>query len=134
MVYVAISHISCHACETEESQKGSYAGARAAHMKILYPELVYGAIASSGRCLLHNVGVSPTQLYSGVTHATLSVWEYYEVIRKAADPTCSAHIENAIMTIDTLLQIPYLKDAVKGLFGLRELEQDDDFASVLEVS
>ena len=29
--------------------QGSYAGARAAHMKILYPELVYGAIASSGR-------------------------------------------------------------------------------------
>ena len=27
---------------------GSYAGARAAHMRILYPDLVYGAIASSG--------------------------------------------------------------------------------------
>lgn len=104
-------------------------------MKILYPELVFGAIASSGRCsLVHNVAVSPTQLYSGVTHATLSNWEYYEVIRKAADPTCSAHIENAITTIDTLLQIPYLKDVVKALFGLRELEHDDDFASILEVS
>lgn len=28
--------------------QGSYAGARAAHMRVLYPELVYGAIASSG--------------------------------------------------------------------------------------
>jgi hypothetical protein len=27
---------------------GSYAGARAAHMRILYPDIVYGAIASSG--------------------------------------------------------------------------------------
>lgn len=27
--------------------KGSYAGARAAHMRVLYPELVFGAIASS---------------------------------------------------------------------------------------
>jgi hypothetical protein len=29
--------------------QGSYAGARAAHMKILYPDLVFGAIASSGK-------------------------------------------------------------------------------------
>jgi len=28
--------------------KGSYAGARAAHMRLLYPDLVFGAIASSG--------------------------------------------------------------------------------------
>ncbi|KAG6371555.1 hypothetical protein JVT61DRAFT_9261 [Boletus reticuloceps] len=94
---------------------GSYAGARAAHMKILYPDLVFGAIASSG-----------------VTHAVLSNWEYYEVIRKAADPACSAHLENAITTVDTLLQFPVLKDVVKALFGLHELKHDDDFVSVLE--
>ena len=29
--------------------QGSYAGARAAHMRILYPDLVFGAIASSGK-------------------------------------------------------------------------------------
>ncbi len=28
--------------------QGSYAGARAAHMRVLYPDLVFGAIASSG--------------------------------------------------------------------------------------
>ncbi|KAF8557400.1 peptidase S28 [Imleria badia] len=94
---------------------GSYAGARAAHMKILHPELVFGAIASSG-----------------VTHAALSNWEYYEVIRKAADPECSAHLENAIATVDILLQFPFVKGVVKALFGLHELEHDDDFASVLE--
>ncbi|KAG8220180.1 putative extracellular serine carboxypeptidase S28 [Butyriboletus roseoflavus] len=110
---------------------GSYAGARAAHMKILYPELVFGAIASSGRCLLHSA-VHTLSVIPGVTHATLSNWEYYEVIRKAADPTCSAHIENAITTIDFLLQLPYLKGIVKALFGLQALEHDDDFASVLE--
>lgn len=32
---------------------GSYAGARAAHMKVLYPELVFGAIASSGACHIY---------------------------------------------------------------------------------
>ncbi|KAF8845504.1 peptidase S28 [Paxillus ammoniavirescens] len=93
---------------------GSYAGARAAHMKVLYPDLVFGAIASSG-----------------VTHAALSNWEYYEIIRKAADPVCSAHIENAIKTIDALLEVPHLKQLIKGLFGLQGLE-NDDFASVIE--
>lgn len=131
MVYVHESH---HTCETEETQKGSYAGARAAHMKILYPELTFGAIASSGRCLVLVAIVTRPYSYTGVTHATLSNWEYYEVIRKAADPVCSAHIENAITTIDTLLQIPFLKDVVKALFGFHELKHDDDFVSVLEVS
>ncbi|KAH7883989.1 peptidase S28 [Phlebopus sp. FC_14] len=94
---------------------GSYAGARAAHMKVLYPELVYGAIASSA-----------------VTHAALSNWEYYEIIRRAADPTCSAHLENAAKTIDSLLAVPHLRQFVKALFGLHALENDDDFVSVLE--
>lgn len=46
---------------------------------------------------------------------------------------CSSHIENTISTVDSLLQIPYIKGLIKGLFGLQGL-YDDDFASVLEVS
>jgi hypothetical protein len=34
---------------------GSYAGARAAHMRVLYPDLVFGAIASSGAHLLFSI-------------------------------------------------------------------------------
>lgn len=94
---------------------GSYAGARSAHMKILYPELLFGAVASSA-----------------VTHATLSNWEYYEVIRQAADPNCAAHIENTVKTLDDLLEIPYLNPYVKALFGLQDLKHDDDFMSVIE--
>ncbi|KAH7925596.1 peptidase S28 [Leucogyrophana mollusca] len=94
---------------------GSYAGARAAHMRVLYPDLVFGAIASSG-----------------VTHASLENWEYMEIIRAAADPTCSTHLEKAISTIDSLLAIPHLRVALKALFGLAGLEHDEDFASVLE--
>ncbi|KAJ6611408.1 serine carboxypeptidase S28-domain-containing protein [Mycena sp. CBHHK59/15] len=94
---------------------GSYAGARAAHMKILYPDLVYGAIASSG-----------------VTHASIVNWEYMEIIRTAADPKCSAHLENAIQTIDKILASGRLARPLKALFGLSELRHDDDFASVLE--
>ncbi|GBE84978.1 Probable extracellular serine [Sparassis crispa] len=94
---------------------GSYAGARAAHMKILYPNLVYGAIASSG-----------------VTHASLENWEYMEIIRRAADPQCSLNLEQAIEAIDVILTVPLLKDALKSLFGLAGLEHDEDFVSLLE--
>ncbi|KAF7299748.1 hypothetical protein HMN09_00980700 [Mycena chlorophos] len=93
---------------------GSYAGARAAHMKILYPELVYGAIASSG-----------------VTHASILNWEYMDLIRTYADPVCSAHLQNAISTVDKLLGTK-LRRPLKALFGLGNLTHDDDFASVLE--
>ncbi|KAH8114486.1 peptidase S28 [Phellopilus nigrolimitatus] len=94
---------------------GSYAGARSAHMRVLYPELVFGAIASSG-----------------VTHAAIELWEYMEVIRKAADPECSKHIETSIAAIDyVLLHTPHLRKPLKALFGLAGLEHDDDFASLL---
>ncbi|KAJ6508343.1 serine carboxypeptidase S28-domain-containing protein [Mycena sanguinolenta] len=94
---------------------GSYAGARAAHMKILYPDLVYGAIASSG-----------------VTHAAIMNWEYMEIIRKAADPVCSGHLENSIKTIDAILSNGRLARPLKALFGLQDLRHNDDFASVIE--
>ena len=73
----------------------------------------------------------------GVTHATLQNWEYNEIIRKAADPKCSAHIVNSISTIDDILlgsSPSFVKHQLKNLFGLGELEHDEDFASVLEVS
>ncbi|KAI0648136.1 peptidase S28 [Trametes meyenii] len=94
---------------------GSYAGARAAHMKVLYPDLLFGAIASSG-----------------VTHASLENWEYMEIIRRAADPECSQNLQTSIEIIDALLDIPITRKPLKALFGLAELEHDEDFASLLE--
>jgi hypothetical protein len=85
-------------------------------MRILYPDLVYGAIASSA-----------------VTHATIVNWEYMEIIRRAAPPRCSAQLENTIRTIDGILSSGRLSRPLKMLFGLGELRHDDDFASVLEV-
>ncbi|PFH51231.1 hypothetical protein AMATHDRAFT_59519 [Amanita thiersii Skay4041] len=92
---------------------GSYAGARAAHMRVLYPELVYGAIASSA-----------------VTHAALENWQYMEIIRNAADPKCSQRLESAIKTIDGLLAFPPSAGLIKRVFGLPDLE-NDDFAALL---
>ncbi|EDR12996.1 uncharacterized protein LACBIDRAFT_312108 [Laccaria bicolor S238N-H82] len=96
---------------------GSYAGARAAHMRVLYPDLVYGAISSSG-----------------VTHATLQNWQYMEVIRTAADAKCSSNLVNSIERIDAILahSPDFIKRQLKGLFGLQNLQNDDDFASMIE--
>ncbi|KAN0131018.1 peptidase S28 [Lactarius tabidus] len=93
---------------------GSYAGARAAHMRVLYPDIVFGAIASSA-----------------VTHAVLTNWEYMDVIRLAADPKCSSNLVNSITTIDSLLKIRTLRGQLKKLFGLGGLASDQDFVSVL---
>jgi hypothetical protein len=95
---------------------GSYAGARAAHMRVLYPNVTFGAIASSG-----------------VTHAALSNWEYMEVIRLAADKKCSRNLQHGIEQVDHII----LKDkskllALKSLFGLQNVTHSDDFASVLQ--
>ncbi|KAI0059615.1 peptidase S28 [Artomyces pyxidatus] len=91
---------------------GSYAGARSAHMKVLYPDIVYGSLASSA-----------------VTHAALSNWEYMDVIRLAADPVCSANLVRSIEVVDSLLQNPQTHNLVKGLFNLTGLESDQDFVS-----
>jgi hypothetical protein len=72
----------------------------------------------------------------GVTHASLQNWQYMDIIRNAADPKCSNHLVNSISTIDDILcNSPSLvKRQLKNLFGLADLEHDEDFASVLEVS
>ena len=71
-----------------------------------------------------------------VTHASLQNWEYMEIIREAADTKCSEHIVNSINTIDDVLHnySSFFKRQMKNLFGLGDLEHDEDFASILEVS
>ncbi|KAI0247490.1 hypothetical protein BJV78DRAFT_1285481 [Lactifluus subvellereus] len=80
---------------------GSYVGARAAHMRVLYPDLVFGAIASS------------------------------DIIRLAADPKYSSNPVKIITIVDSLLKFAPLRGRLKKLFGLSELESDKDFVSVI---
>jgi len=68
-----------------------------------------------------------------VTHAVLTNWEYMDVIRLAADPKCSSNLVKSISTVDGLLKVGYLRGPLKKLFGLGELESDQDFVSVLTV-
>ena len=99
---------------------------------ILYGELLLRAVWDSSwrsRWLL-NIFIL------AVTHASLQNWGYMDIIREAADPKCSYHLVNSIRTIDDILcnSPSFLKHQLKNLFGLGDLEHDDDFASVLEVS
>ena len=74
-------------------------------------------------------------VHSAVTHAALENWQYMDIIREAADPTCADHLVNSIKTIDSiLLHSPaFIKRQLKNVFGLGELKHDEDFVSVLEV-
>ncbi|KAI0735846.1 peptidase S28 [Earliella scabrosa] len=102
-------------CGTDHMWSGSYGGARAAHMRVLYPDLVYGAISSSG-----------------VTHATVVDWRYFDIIRQYAPQDCMAQVVKAIDEVDRLLERSNkTRNAVKALFGLSGLSYDPDFASLL---
>ena len=58
-----------------------------------------------------------------------------DVIRRAADPGCSRRLQESITAIDhILLDVPRLRTPLKSLFGLADLEHDDDFADLLSVS
>src|SRR5882762_7606612 len=106
-------------------------------MKVLYPDIVYGAIASSGTaCDFFAAWVAfscAIMLYTAVTHAAITNWEYMDVIRRAADRKCSANLVHTIALIDTLLKVPPLRKPLRSLFGLADLEHDIDFVSLLTV-
>lgn len=107
-------------------------------MRVLYPDLVYGAISSSGSSFSPSfppLNNRPLSSLLGVTHAALQNWQYMEVIRTAADAKCSSNLVNSIREIDAILAHSpnFIKRQLKRLFGLQNLENDDDFASMMEV-
>lgn len=54
-IYYGVSPSPVNAVIFLYDVQGSYAGARAAHMRILYPDITYGAIASSGKHTLQSL-------------------------------------------------------------------------------
>ena len=86
-------------------------------MRVRYPDIVFGAIASSG-----------------VTYATVVDWQYYDIIRQFGPSDCIKQVQKTVETVDELLSVPKTHDVIKGLFGLANLTHDEDFASVLSVS
>jgi hypothetical protein len=60
----------------------------------------------------------------------------YSTIRLAADPSCSANLQQAVVAIDAVLTSGngWVKKTLKGLFGVADLSHDEDFASLITVS
>ncbi|KAI3552936.1 serine carboxypeptidase S28 [Colletotrichum abscissum] len=94
---------------------GSYAGAFAAFLRKLYPEVFWGGISSSG-----------------VTAAIIDYWEYYEGARLFSPGDCAETTQKLTEVVDKILlgKSETDKSQLKDLFGLGPLE-DDDFASTL---
>ena len=92
---------------------GSYAGAFAALLRKIYPDVFAGAISGSG-----------------VPQVYLDFWEYLEAARTYVDPACVEMSETLVQIIDRTLTHPgdrQLADTLKGFFDLVDLP-DDDFA------
>lgn len=102
-------------------------------MRKLYPDITYGAIASSGECpcnLAPHLVLKSARI-SAITHATVDYSDYWEAIMRNADPICVEHIASAIKTIDKIIDTPLMFTPLKALFGLKYLKHEDDFASVI---
>ncbi|KAF2872853.1 serine carboxypeptidase S28-domain-containing protein [Massariosphaeria phaeospora] len=96
---------------------GSYAGAQAAFLRVVYPDTFWGAISSSG-----------------VTTAIYDYWEYYEPIRQFAPPDCVRNTQTMVDVVDSILLHDDQKDKVARLqeaFGLGQITDKRDFANVL---
>lgn len=78
-------------------------------MRVLFPDLVFGAIASSG-----------------VTRAEVNAWAYYDIIRRAAPKNCSAQLVKAVKEVDSFLENPKTNAKLKALFGVAGLTLDAD--------
>ncbi|KAF1916674.1 serine peptidase-like protein [Ampelomyces quisqualis] len=96
---------------------GSYAGAQAAFLRVVYPETFWGAISSSG-----------------VTVAIYDYWQYFEPARLYGPPDCVKNTQILIDIVDNILlganntaKIQQLKD----VFGLGNITDNRDFAGTI---
>lgn len=97
---------------------GSYAGACSAFARKLFPEVWWGAIASSA-----------------VTTAIINFWEYMEPIRLKANSNCIEILESNVKLIDNLISLnqPFVTDQLKLYFGLPNITDQVDFVNTLSL-
>jgi hypothetical protein len=96
---------------------GSYAGAFAAFLRKIYPDVFWGAISSSG-----------------VTAAIVDYWEYYEASRLFGPEKCVRLTQDLVYLVDNILlgENGTTKQTLKEVFGLGHLDHDTDFVNVLK--
>ncbi|KAI1097323.1 peptidase S28 [Jackrogersella minutella] len=96
---------------------GSYAGAFVAFLRVLYPDVYYGAISSSG-----------------VPEAIWDYWKYFEAATVYGPPACVETTRKLTHIIDNILIGQKGSDYVgklKAAFGLPNVTYDNDFASAI---
>jgi hypothetical protein len=71
---------------------------------------------------------------TGVTEALINDWEYFEVVRKAANSECMSRLEAAVLQIDSIIADGKHTKALKTLFGLQNITHDVDFVSTIAAS
>ncbi|KAH8924703.1 peptidase S28 [Atractiella rhizophila] len=89
---------------------GSYPGAKAAIMKVTYPTVFFGNIASAS-----------------VVGAKADMWEYYDLVRKNLPPPCACLLVTFTDAIDRVLAMndSSLNQELYKTFGLSGGEADD---------
>jgi hypothetical protein len=96
---------------------GSYAGAFVAFLRVIYPDLFWGAISSSG-----------------VTKAIWDYWQYYEPVVQFGPPDCIKTTQKLTNVVDNILlkhNDPKTVATLKAAFSLSNMTYIDDFANQL---
>ncbi|KAI2608715.1 peptidase S28 [Hypoxylon fragiforme] len=96
---------------------GSYAGAFVAFLRVLYPDVYFGAISSSG-----------------VPEAIWDYWKYFEAAAVYGPPACVETTQKLTHVVDNILIGKKGSDSVaqlKAVFGLPNVTYDNDFASAI---
>ncbi|KAJ4290077.1 hypothetical protein N0V88_006583 [Collariella sp. IMI 366227] len=113
--YEGLEHLDLTSAKTPYiAYGGSYAGSFVAFLRKLYPDVYWGAIASSG-----------------VPEAIYDYWQYYEAHRLFAPKDCVVATQKLTHVVDNILlkkkDTEYVQ-RLKTAFGLGNLTRNDDFA------
>ena len=115
VVFDGLEHLDLTAAKNAYiAYGGSYAGAFVAFLRKLYPDVYWGAIASSG-----------------VPEAIYDYWQYYEAARLYGPSECVRATQKLTHVVDNILIGKADTDYVarlKRAFGMEALSRSDDFA------
>ncbi|PPJ53883.1 hypothetical protein CBER1_04625 [Cercospora berteroae] len=102
------------------SYGGSYAGAFSALLRVIYPDVFWGSISSSG-----------------VTKAIWDYWQYFVPIAENGPPDCIEAQRKLVSFVDGIIydkNDTELSGQLKSVFGMEGLEYDNAFAQAVTMN